>query len=212
MNRVLKVVDNIRVEITLKQATKLYERVGPDVAEIYSQPRVCQEVDGRKFGGDTLRPGWSLDLTNKDPKTGKAWDLSRPDVQSRVRALVRSSQPYCVIGSPPCTPFSPLQEIGRAKRDPKIMAKELRDGEAHIRFCVEIYKMQIRAKRHFVHEHPEKSKAWKMPEIMELLMRTEVDSIVLHMCAFGMKAKDEKGEGLVQKATRRMSSSPEILS
>ena len=71
--------------------------------------------------------------------------------------------------------------------------------------------MQIRAKRHFIHEHPERSKAWKMPEVMELLMRAEVDSIVLHMCAFGMKAKDEKGEGLVQKATRIMSSSPEVL-
>ena len=71
LHRVLKVVDNIRVEITLKQASKLYERVGPDVAEIYSQPRVCQEVDGRKFGGDSLRPGWSSISRTKTPRPAK---------------------------------------------------------------------------------------------------------------------------------------------
>ena len=91
------------------------------------------------------------------------------------------------------------------------MDQELREGKAHVRFCVEIYKMQIQAKRHFVHEHPEKSKAWQMPEIMDLMLKQEVDSVVLHMCAFGMTAKDDQGKGLVKKATRIMSSSAEIL-
>ena len=142
----------IRVEVTLKNALTLFERKGPDVCEIYSQPRVCQEAASRH-----LQPGWSLDLTTKDPATGEHWDLSQPKIQSRVRKLVRDTQPYCIIGSPPCTPFSPLQEIGRARRDPKVMADELDRGKAHIRFCLEIYSMQINGKRHFVHEHLERS-------------------------------------------------------
>ena len=211
LNKQLPAPDNIRVELTLRNALKLFERRGPDVAEIFSQPRVCQEVGGRRFQGEELRPGWSLDLTMNDPKTGKPWDLSQASVQSRVRKLVRSTKPYCLIGSPPCTPFSPLQEISRAKRDPKIMAEELRQGQAHINFCLQLYAMQIAGKRHFIHEHPAGSKAWETNELKQFMMRPEVDSTILHMCAYGMTSVDEIGEGLVKKPTRIMSSAPEVL-
>ena len=209
--RELERPDNLRVEVTLKGAEKLFMRHGPDIVEVFSQPRVCQEMDKRLFGGQALKPGWSLDLTNKDPATGRAWDLSRPEVQSRVRKLVRDTEPYCVIGSPPCTAFSPLQELGRAKRDKRVMARELEAGKKHVRFCLELYKMQLQARRHFIHEHPERSRAWAMPEVVDMMMRPEVGSTVLHMCAYGMMAKDEKGTAHVQKATRVMSSSEEVL-
>ena len=71
--------------------------------------------------------------------------------------------------------------------------------------------MQLKAKRHFLHEHPERSTAWKMPELVQFMLRPEVGSTVLHMCAFGMTATDEQGEAPVHKATRVMSSSEEIL-
>ena len=152
LHRPLSKPDNIRVELVLKNAMALYERRGPDVAEIFSQPRVCQEAAGATFEGVNLRPGWSLDLTMADPKTGRKWDLSKADVQERVRKLVRQTRPYCVIGSPPCTAFSPLQEISRAKRDPRVMERQLQDAKAHVRFCLEIYRMQLSGKRHFLHE------------------------------------------------------------
>ena len=50
--------DDIRVEVTLKNALPLFEHKGPDVCEIYSQPRVRQEAMSKH-----LQPGWSLDLT-----------------------------------------------------------------------------------------------------------------------------------------------------
>ena len=50
-----------------------------------------------------------------------------------------------------------------------------------------------------------------MPEVIDVLLRLNINSTVLHMCAFGMTAKDEQGEALVQKATRIMSSSDEII-
>ena len=125
LHRFLDVPDDIRVELTLKGAEKLFERKGPDIVEIYSQPRVCQEVDGRDFSGQRLRPGYSLDLTMKDPKTGMPWDLSSPNVQARVRELIRTTESYCVIGSPPCTPFSPLQGLNNHRRDPKVVEKEI---------------------------------------------------------------------------------------
>ena len=146
-----------------------------------------------------MKPGYSLDLTMKDPATGAPWDLSKPEVQSRVRKLVRDTEPFCVVGSPPCTAFSALQEISRAKRDPREMRRQLEEGKRHIRFCIEIYKMQLEGRRHFVHEHPEGSKAWAMPEVVELFARPEVGSTVLHMCAFGMTAQDERGRAPVKK-------------
>ena len=121
LNREMDEVDDIRVERIFKNAIKLFERKGPDIVEIFSQPRLCQEVAGRSFGGTTLKPGFSLDLSMNDPATGEPWDFSRQTVQSRVLKLIRDVKPFCVTGSPPCKAVSPLQEISRARRDPKVM-------------------------------------------------------------------------------------------
>ena len=104
---------------------------------------MCQELVGRKFEGETLTPGWSLDLTLNDPKTGKPWDLSEPSVQRRVKQMVRSTKPFCVIGSPPCTPFSQIQAINKKRRQRAVVEEELRKGKAHINFCLEVYAMQL---------------------------------------------------------------------
>ena len=84
LNREMDQTDDIRVELICNNATKLFERKVPDIVDIFSQPRLCQEVAGRSFGGTTLKPGFSLDLTMNDPATGEPWDLSRQTVQSRV--------------------------------------------------------------------------------------------------------------------------------
>ena len=107
LHRSIEVQDK-RVELVLKQALAMYERKGADICELFSPPRVCQEAVSRG-----LVPGWSLDLTTTDPMTGQKWDLSQVSVQNRVRQLIRDIKPFCVIGSPPCTCFSPLQEISR---------------------------------------------------------------------------------------------------
>ena len=97
----------------------------------------------------------------------------------------------CIIGSPPCTAFSPLHEIGRKKRDPAAMKRELEEGKRHMRFCLEIYMMQIREHRHFVHEHPERSKAWQMKEIVGLVAMPEVGTVDMHMCVYGCVSYQE---------------------
>ena len=76
LNRELESPDDIRVELVLKGAQKLYERKGPDIAEVYSQPRICNEAAGQLFQGIALKPGWSLDLTMKNPETDEPWDLA----------------------------------------------------------------------------------------------------------------------------------------
>ena len=91
------------------------------------------------------------------------------------------------------------------------MKRELDIARGHIKFCADIYRVQLRAGRHFVHEHPEGSRAWSMAELQEIMMHPRVGSTVLHMCSFGMVAEDEKGVAPVKKGTRVMSSSTEVL-
>jgi len=211
LNRELREPDDIRVELVLKGAQSLYMRPRPDVAEIYSNPRICQEATAQRFDGVNLKPGWSLDLSTKDPSTGRAWDLSDRKVQARVIKLIHDTKPFCIVGSPPCTPFSQLQGLNKARRDPKIVENELKMGKLHMRFCLDVYRMQVRAGRHLAHEHPAGSTAWKMPEVQQFILEYGIDSVKMNMCSFGMTAKDDEGTGLVAKPTRIMSSSPEIL-
>jgi hypothetical protein len=211
LHRELAEADDIRVELVLKGAQSLYMRSRPDVAEIYSNPRICQEATAQKFEGINLRPGWSLDLSTKDPTTGMPWDLSDKKVQSRVIKLIRSTEPFCIVGSPPCTPFSQLQGLNKARRDPKTVAEELRIGKAHMNFCIDVYRMQMRSGRHFAHEHPAGSTAWNMPEVKQFILEYGIESVKMNMCSFGMTSRDEEGIGLVAKPTRILSSSPEIL-
>ena len=119
LHRRMKDADDIRVELVMEGALKMFEEVGADVSEVYSQPRVAQEAALKTFGGTILRPGWSLDLTMDDPLTGQPWDLGKREVRARVRKLVAESKPFMLIGSPPCTMFSTLQNLSKAKRDEK---------------------------------------------------------------------------------------------
>ena len=192
LHRPLRQPDNIRVELVMKGTLKLFETKGPDVVEIYSKLRIAQEAGLQKRF--KMKPGWSLDLTLDDPLTGKLWDLRKSEVRRRLREFVRTTKPFMLIGSPPCTAFSILQNLRRQDRDPVRMAQELEDAKQHIRFCIELYMEQIRGGRCFLHEHPENATSWKMPEVVELAAQAGVEMVTCDMCAYGMKTVDKDVE------------------
>jgi hypothetical protein len=101
--------------------------------------------------------------------------------------------------------------LNKARRDPKTVAEELRIGKAHMNFCIDVYRMQMRSGRHFAHEHPAGSTSWNMPEVKQFILEYGIESVKMNMCSFGMTSRDEEGIGLVAKPTRILSSSPEIL-
>lgn len=202
---------DIRVELVLKDALSMYKREGADVVEVYSQPRIAQEAALRRYGTTQLIPGWSLDLTRLDPKTGEPWDLANPKVQSRVKKMVMEGKPMFVIGSPPCTALSQMQNINKGRRDPKVVQKEVDEAKRHVRFCIELYKIQVRSGRFFVHEHPATAKSWEMAEMVELGAERGVGIVTFDMCCFGMVAKKDGEEGPVQKTTKLMSNSQEVM-
>ena len=142
-----------RVELITKDAGKWFHRIGPDVAEIYSPPRIVQEAGLRSYGGRKLKPGWSLDLTVNDPETGQPWDLSDGKVRSKARDLIKFGKPYMVVCSPMCTAFSQMQNINKNRRDPEVIKRELDDAKDHIRFAMSICATQLREHRYFVFEN-----------------------------------------------------------
>ena len=76
-----------------------------------------------------------------------------------------------------------------------------RNAVQHLEFCAEIYKLQIREGRYFIHEHPLSATSWKLPCIEEIIGTDSVIKTSIHMCAYGMHSEDENGGGLVYKPT-----------
>ena len=72
---------------------------GTDITEVYSPERVTKLF--REYG---LTPGDSFDLRD-------GYDLSDERTQALVISRIKKSQPSMVVGSPPCTMFSRLQQL-----------------------------------------------------------------------------------------------------
>ena len=85
LHRHIIILTDIRVELHMKSADEMYRKHGPDVAEVYSQPRVAAEAAVMKFGKRTIKPGWSLDITMPDPTDDEPWDLSKECKRRRLR-------------------------------------------------------------------------------------------------------------------------------
>ena len=124
-----------------------------------------------------------------------------------------------LIGSPPCTYFSILQELNLAVHGDKPGWKdkfevEKAKAKKHVEFCCELYRFQIGKGRHFLHEHPWSARSWDLPCVERLLGHPSVGVTQGHMCRFLMTSHVEKRggeEGLVKKPTGFMSSSACLL-
>ena len=175
--------------------------IGVDVAEVYSPPRIVTVAEAAG-----LRGGFSLDLTV--PYEGERWDFAKKSCRDKALDLVRRDKPYLLIGSPPCTAWSNLQNLnacrpgGRAKVD---AAKQR--ARIHLVFCVRLYREQLRAGRYFLHEHPKLASSWAEDCVKSLaqdptVMKTEIDQ-----CAYGLLSKDKEGVGPAKKPTSFLTNS-----
>ena len=206
LNRRLNTPDDIIIELTMKGALKMYGIEDNDVSEIFSPPRIAQEAAIRQYGGMTIKPGWSLDLTREDLATGQRWDLNKRDVRQRVRELIRTTDPFIVIGSPPCTMFRALRNLSRSKRNEQEFQEKMRTARRQMQFCMEVYQMQMDRGKYFLHGHPNSASSWKLPEVQRM-NKHRVQTIRCDMCTFGMKVTDQKGTALAKKRTKLMSNS-----
>ena len=85
---------------------------------------------------------------------GRPWDLSTPEGEAAVDHLLTVEQPKLLCGAPPCEQFLTLQQILKAKRDPKKAEAELEVARQHLRVVVRAYRRQLDEGRFFLHERP----------------------------------------------------------
>ena len=57
----------------------------------------------------------------------------------KAERLLEEQRPALLIGSPMCTPFSNLQNLNKAKRDPAVVMKEKDAGRRHLAWCCRLY-------------------------------------------------------------------------
>ena len=160
---------------------------GSDLTEVYSPERIVQAC--RQYD---LRPGRSMDI-----RTGYNFDLAA----DRKRAVdqINADKPTILVGSPPCTMFSVLQNLAVAVNKDKpgwmeAWQRKLDQARRHIKFCCYLYDIQIKEGRFFLHEHPWSARSWYLPEICDIQNRPGVTVTKGHMCRFGMTARDSDGK------------------
>eukprot|EP00435_Cladocopium_sp_Y103_P008346 s2034_g2.t1 len=147
----------------------------PNILEIYSPPRVTSKAE--KFG---FTAGGALDLS-----TG--WDFCKPSHQKAALRLVNELKPVLLILSPPCTTFSALRHLSNFKRDPATVAREEAEGRLHVRFSVQLARIQLRAGRGFLFEHPRNATSWSTTELQQLKDQDGVYAVAVDLCRFGLK-------------------------
>ena len=152
-----------------------------------------------------------MDLTN-------GYDFTIPAHREMAWKEIKRTDPYVIIGSPPCTTFSRLQALNlHMHRDnPEWIAQyEALKAVAveHIEFCAQLYWYQLERGRHFIHEHPRDASSWLLPSIQQLLCDVRVQRVEAHMCRFGMTSHIDSRDGphgRVKKPTSFMTSSRRV--
>ena len=175
------------------------------VAEIYNPERFTSKAN--RFG---LKPGFAIDLTLQKNSKGEHWDLSKQADKTALKGLLRKERPLFLIGSPPCGPFSPLQNLNKHRRTEEQNRSILEEGRDHLRTAVDSYEEQHRQGRFFLHEHPKPSSSWDEPEIQRLMAMDGLFVVTSPMCKWHMMSEDGQGVGFVKKETQWVTNSEEV--
>ena len=184
----------------------LRQIMSTDVSEVFSPERVTTVC--KQYG---LVPGEAMDIKN-------GYDFDLVSDQKKAWDSIIKDKPKLVIGSPPCTFFSRLQELNKYmyRNDELWMAKfseGIEQAKRYVRFCVKLYNHQREHGRYFLHEHPWLATSWGLVEIENLLKKSDVQRVRTDMCQFGMTSRTGpvgSALGPVLKPTGFLTNSPHI--
>ena len=158
-----------------------------DVAEIYSPPRVAAMA--KRMG---LRQGWSLDMTTCD-RDGREWDFNSMEMRNRAVRTVLKGKPFVLIGSPMCGLFGIMNNINYSRMDAAEINQRIEYGRKRLKFCAQLYKIQVDNNRYFPHEHPEIASSWQEGG---------------DQCMYGIKSHDGLRECPARKSIRFLTNAP----
>ena len=176
--------------------------------EIFGGGAICKEANGPRRNLN-LRGLSSMDLRTSKPN-GEPWNFDLREDRKLAREMIDKEEPTWLIGSPPCTAFSLWTVAMNYPKAPdqEAVKEAIARGRRHLRFCTSLYRKQMKAGRHFVHEHPATALSWKDSHVMSLAKDPLVHVVVADQCQYGFTSPSPEGEQLpALKPTRFMTSS-----
>ena len=109
--------------------------------------------------------------------------MDHKDQQEWVRQELRRRRPRLLTTTPPCTKFSPLQNI---RQRPERLTEELPEAKRHLNFSMDTQEEQLLRGGDGLHERPDTATSWLLPKVQN------------HLCRFGLQVGDG---GLNRKST-----------
>ena len=165
----------------------------------YDRPvllEVCCDSDSFLSAAVQEHTGWAGAAQRLSLWNGA--DLSTSAGVRNVLERIASNNPGTVWISPPCGPFSPLQHTN--SRTPE-QSEELKRKREYARRIYAgaaiIFRFCMQRGVHCVWEMSERSDAWRLPVLQELVRRYDPHVCVTHGCRVGLRDKD--GSRLVRK-------------
>ena len=151
------------------------------VAEIFNPNRF-----GPRARRHHLRAGRVFDL-----ELGS--DLLKRSTQQSVLDYLRHERPGLVIISPPCSPFSSLNNLLKRLRQKNLFALKrylhhLKEGRALLHFAIEACQLCDQLGLKFVLEHPLGASSWGERRMLKLLQRPHVQKVTADQCVFELRS------------------------
>merc|ERR1712242_631286 len=109
---------------------------------------------------------------------GVAWDFRKAADRQRARGQICREKPFLVVGSPPCTEFSSVQNLNRRHFSAAEARRRRAEAMTLLGFALEVYRLQLDAGRHFLHEHPASASSWQVAGIRRLRQEPRVTAVV----------------------------------
>lgn len=111
-------------------------------------------------------------------------------MRQKAKNKFPNDEPLVLIGSPMCTNFSSILNLIWPKMDEEETERRMKHVRVHLKFCLELHRMQHEAGRYFSHEHPRSATSWGNHGVMISAGVGGVMETHAHMCRHGVEQGD----------------------
>ena len=173
-------------------SVKVLKSAATTFMEVYGRGAIMEAANGpeRNLNVEGLQ---AFDLRTCKPN-GETWDFTKKSDRMEALRIVKERKPMWLIGSPPCTAFSLLNEgLNYKKMDPVRVAAMRKEGRKHLHFMISLYRIQLEEGRHFLHEHPASASSWRDKELLNLLKHGRVNVVTMDQCEYGLLTPGPNG-------------------